>query len=161
MFSFHPQTRSAPHERDRPCPLPPARGLALAATPAAAADLPPPPPAGAPIEERLYLASASVSGDALRLLAARVDCVAFQRARIDARLDDGLLARGWNAEADRLWRLSEALSRFESAHIRPHIDAETQAAVLAAYGATSPDAPDRASRCAAFGDRFALSRVSG
>jgi hypothetical protein len=139
--------------------------LALAVTPAAAAaDLPPPPP-GAPLEQRLYLtsasASASASGDALRLLAARVGCVAFQRARIDARLDDGLLARGWNAEADRLWRLAEALALFEAAHIRPHVDAETQAAVLSAYASATPDEPARADRCAAFGNRLALTRVSG
>jgi hypothetical protein len=132
--------------------------LAIAATPAAA-DLPPPPPADAPLEERLYLTSAT--DDTMRLLAARVDCVAFQRAGIDARLDAGLLARGWNAEVDRLWRHAEALARFEDAHIRPHLDEGTQAAVLAAYAAATPDDTARALRCASFGDRFALARVSG
>lgn len=137
--------------------------LALAALPALAADLPPPPRAGAPLEERLFLAAGVTDpapGD-LGLLAARVDCVAFQRTLIDARLGDGLLAGGWNAEADRLWRLSEALARFEAVHIRPMIDAETQAAVLAAYAFAARNDEARARRCLAFGDRFALGRASG
>ena len=133
--------------------------LGLLAAPVRAADLPPPPGAGAPVEERLYLAAAA-AGDALGLLVARIDCVAFQRGQIDARLADGLLARGWNGEADRLWRLAEALARFEAAHIRPMIDAETQAAVLAAY-APAADEETRARRCQAFGDRFSLGRVVG
>jgi hypothetical protein len=136
--------------------------LLLAVAPARAADLPSTPSAGAPLEERLYLAAASgAPGDALGLLAARIDCVAFQRARIEARLDAGLLAQGWNAEADRLWRLSEALARFEAVHIRPLIDAETQAAVLAAYAPAAGDGERRARRCRAFGDRLALGRVAG
>jgi hypothetical protein len=132
--------------------------VVLSAMPAFAADLPPAAGASAPLEERFYLAAASAE-DALGLLAARIDCVAFQRELIEARLDAGLLARGWNAEADRLWRLSDALARFEAAHIRPAIDAETQAAVLAAYAPASEDEDARARRCLAFGDRFALGRV--
>jgi hypothetical protein len=105
--------------------------LLAAPLPALALDLPPVPPVGAPVEERLYLASDSV--DPLDLLVARVTCVAFQRAAIAARLDDGLLARGWTGEADRLWRLSEALTAFEATHIRPLIDEETEEALLDAY----------------------------
>jgi hypothetical protein len=140
--------------------------VALAAAPVLAADLPPPPRAGAPVEERLFLAADAgaapvASTDALGLLAARIDCVAFQRALIEARLDAGLLDGGWSAEADRLWRLSDALARFEAAHIRPLIDADTQGAVLAAYASLAPDLAARARRCLAFGDRFALDRVSG
>jgi len=137
--------------------------LALSAPPVLAADPPPPPPAGAPAEERLYLASATA--DALGLLVARVECVAFQRARIEARLDDGLLARGWTAEADRLWRLAEALARFEAAHIRPLIDPDTQDALLEATApdglAPAPRDETRAGRCLAFGDALALRRVTG
>ena len=137
--------------------------LALSAPPAPAADLPPAPAAGAPAEERLYLSSARA--DALELLTARVDCVAFQRARIEARLDTGLLARGWTAEADRLWRLAEALARFEAAHIRPLIDRDTQDALLEATApdglAPGPSEETRATRCRAFGDAFALRRVTG
>ncbi len=133
--------------------------LALAAASAQAADLPPAPRAGAPVEERLYLAAASDGSDPMSLLVGRIACVALQRARIAARLDAGLLARGWNAEADRLWRLSLALDRFETVHIRPHVDADSQDAVLAAYAdAPGADAPGR---CAAFGDSLALRRVSG
>jgi hypothetical protein len=134
----------------------------LAAVPAAAADLSSPPGPGAAVEERLYLADApTAAGDALGLLVARIDCVDFQRGLIAARLDAGLLARGWNAEADRLWRLSEALDRFETAHIRPMIDAETQAEVIAALAPEGSDQEARARRCEAFGDRFALRRVTG
>ena len=136
--------------------------LLLAAAPAVAADLPPPPGPGAAVEERLFLEAAPPApGDALGLLAARVDCVDFQRGQIAARLDAGLLARGWNAEVDRLWRLSEALDRFETAHIRPMIDAETQAEVVAAFAPAETDGEERARRCQAFGDRFALRRITG
>jgi hypothetical protein len=143
-----------------------AKLITLAAAPALAADLPPEPRVGAPVEERLFLAADAARAqiadtDDLGLLAARIDCVAFQRARIDARIAAGLLARGWSAEADRLWRLSTALGRFEAVHIRPLIDADTQSAVLAAYAAEAPDDATRARRCLAFGDRFALDRVSG
>jgi hypothetical protein len=90
--------------------------------------------------------------------------VAYQRAMIDARLEAGLLARGWSGEADRLWRLSEALTAFEAAHIRPMVDAETEAALLAAYTAEPPaDGADdpRAARCGSFADTFVLRRVLG
>lgn len=137
--------------------------LILAAASGRAADLPPAPPAGAPVEERLYLASAA--SDGAGLLAARIACVAFQRARLEARLEEGLLARGWSAEADRLWRLSEALARFEAAHIRPLVDEETQSVLLDAYFpegiAAAPDGPARADRCRAFGEAYMLRRVLG
>jgi hypothetical protein len=136
--------------------------LLLAAAPAVAADLPPPPGPGAAVEERLFLAAAPPApGDALGLLAARVDCLDFQRGLIAARLEAGLLARGWNGEADRLWRLSQALDLFETRHIRPMIDPETQAAIVAAFAPAEADGEARARRCQAFGDRFALRRVTG
>ena len=136
--------------------------LVVAALPAGAAEMPPAPAAGAPVEERLFLASDSA--DDLLLRVARVDCVAYQRALIDARLDAGLLARGWSGEADRLWHLSEALAAFEDAHIRPMIDPDSEAALLAAYvpapAAIGKEDP-RASRCASFAHAFVLRRVLG
>lgn len=116
--------------------------------------------------------------------------MAFQRAAIAARLENGLLARGWSGEADRLWRLSEALAAFEAIHIRPLIDEATEEALLAAYApgtgsiAAGPDArtptalpqalgpqsldsddpgadESRATRCGSFADTFALRRVLG
>jgi hypothetical protein len=156
--------------------------LALLAAPAGlqAAEMPPPPPPGAPLQERLYIASDSA--DDIVLLLARVTCVAYQRARIDARLEAGLLARGWSGEVDRLWRLSQALAAFEAAHIRPMIDAETEEVLLAAYApdtatGTSAEGPPetgpdsartavpaaaedpRALRCLSFGDAFLLRRA--
>jgi len=137
---------------------------ALAAPrPAPAADLPPAPPAGAPVEYRLYIASDSL--DALDLLLARVACVAVQRAAIAARLEAGLLARGWSGEAGRLWRLYQALEAFEAAHIRPLIDADTQDALLDAYFPSAVGGAEggetRARRCLAFADAWALRRVAG
>jgi hypothetical protein len=138
-------------------------GLALLATPltAGAAEMPPAPAAGAPLEERLYLASDTA--DDVVLLVARVTCVAYQRAMIGARLEAGLLARGWSGEADRLWRLSEALTAFEAAHIRPMVDRDSETALLAAYVPDpQPDGDDpRAARCGSFADAFMLRRVLG
>jgi hypothetical protein len=134
--------------------------LALAALPAVAADLPPAPRAGATIEERLYLKTSAIAPDDLALLAARIACVAFQRDHIAERLEDGLLIRGWNADVERLWRLSEALVAFEAAHIRPHLDAETQAVVMDVY-APSRDEMSRANRCTGFGNSYSLRAVSG
>jgi hypothetical protein len=134
--------------------------LALAPAPAAAADLPPAPRAGAPIAERLYLATAAPVQDDLALLAARIACVGFQRDRIARLLDAGLLAHGWNGDVERLWRLSQALDRFEAAHIRPHVDAETQAEVRDAYAAAIAEATS-AHQCTGFGNSYALRAVSG
>jgi hypothetical protein len=134
--------------------------LSIAALPVAAADLPPVPRAGATIEERLYLSTAASAPDDLALLAARIACVAHQRDRIAAMLEHGLLIRGWNGEAERLWRLSEALAAFEATHIRPHVDAETQAAVLEAYASARDETPDT-HRCTGFGNSYSLRAVSG
>jgi hypothetical protein len=134
--------------------------LALAAAPAAAADLPPAPQAGAPLAERLYLASTTPVEDDLALLAARIACVAFQRDRIARLLDAGLLDHGWNGDVDRLWRLSEALDRFEAVHIRPHVDAETQEMVRDAYAPAIAEA-NSAHQCTGFGNSYALHAVSG
>jgi hypothetical protein len=134
--------------------------IALAAAPAAAADLPPAPRAGAPLAERLYLAAAVPVEDDLALLAARIACVAFQRERIAELLDAGLLAHGWNGDVDRLWRLSDALDRFEAAHIRPHVDADTQAEVRDAYMSAFAGA-NSVHQCTGFGNSYALRAVSG
>jgi hypothetical protein len=135
--------------------------LALAAAPVAAADLPPAPRAGAPLAERLYLATAAPVENDLALLAARIACVAFQRDRIAGLLDAGLLAHGWNGEVDRLWRLSEALNRFEAAHIRPHVDAETQELVRHAYAPAIAGDAESDHQCTGFGNSYALRAVSG
>jgi hypothetical protein len=134
--------------------------LALAATPAAAADLPPAPPAGAPLAERLYIVTPAPAEDDLALLAARIACVAFQRDRIAQLLDAGLLDHGWNGDVNRLWRLSEALDRFEAVHIRPHVDTETQEMVREAYAPVIAEA-DSAHQCTGFGNSYALYAVSG
>lgn len=134
--------------------------LALAAVPAAAADLPTVPRAGAPVAERLYLLPAAPAEDELALLAARIACVGFQRDRIARLLDPGLLAHGWNSQVDRLWRLSEALDRFEAAHIRPHVDAETQEQVRYAYATVVAEAQST-HQCTGFGNTYALLAVSG
>jgi hypothetical protein len=134
--------------------------LALSATPAAAADLPPAPRAGAPLAERLYLATAAPVEDDLALLAARIACVAFQRDRIAHLLDAGLLAHGWNGDVDRLWRLSEALDRFEAAHIRPHVDPVTQELVRETY-AQAMASSESTHQCTGFGNSYALRAVSG
>lgn len=130
----------------------------LAAAPAVAADLPPAARAGAALDERLYLVAAEPAADDLALLAARITCVAYHRDRIMGLLDAGLIARGWNAEVDRLWRLSEALDRFETAHIRPHVDPETQKEVGELYSGSGVNA---AARCTGFGNSYALRAVSG
>jgi hypothetical protein len=134
--------------------------LVLATTPVAAADLPPAPPAGAPLAERLYLATTTPAGDDIALLAARIACVAFQRDRIARLLDAGLLAHGWNGDVDRLWRLSEALDRFEAVHIRRHVDAETQEMVRDAYAPMIAEA-NGDHQCTGFGNSYALYAVSG
>lgn len=134
--------------------------LAFSAVPAAAADLPPAPRAGAPLAERLYLATARPAEDDLALLAARIACVAFQRDRIARLLDAGLLDHGWNGDVNRLWRLSEALDRFEAVHIRPHVDAETQEMVGDAYAPMIAEA-NGAHQCTGFGNSYALRAVSG
>ncbi len=131
--------------------------FALAA-PAAALDLPPPARSGGPILERFYLAS-DAAGD-LALLAARIECVAFHRARIAGYLDAGLLAGGWTRDVDRLWQLSEALDAFEAAHIRPFVDPDTQAA-LADLVLASGAEEARSARCASFGDIYAFRRLAG
>lgn len=141
------------------CLAAPLCALAADLPPGPPSGLPPAPPAGAPVEQRLYLASDSLAP--LDLLVARVTCVALQRAAIAARLEAGLLARGWSHEADRLWRLTEALEAFETAHIRPEVDAGTQAALLDAY---TPDlAPNdpRGAGCGSFADPSMLRRVLG
>jgi len=135
----------------------------LVATPAAAVDLPPPVGPGAPLRERFYLASES-AGD-LSLLAARIECVAHHRARIEAFAAERRHGFGWSHEAERLWRIAELLDRFEAEHIRRHVDRETQAALAQAYvGAqetvTAPG-DDRAERCRSFGDIYALRRLAG
>jgi hypothetical protein len=131
-----------------------------------AAELPPPAPPGSTPQERLYLASGSA--DDIALLAARVECVAFQRARIEARLADGVVSQGWNHAAQGLWRLHEALSRFEAAHIRPHVDRDTQQALIDTYApdgfdlaAETEEGADRARRCQSFGDAGTLRRLAG
>jgi hypothetical protein len=134
--------------------------ISIAALPVAAADLPPVPRAGATIEERLYLSTSASAPDDLALLAARIACVAHQRDRIADLLGQGLLIRGWNGEAERLWRLSEALTVFEAAHIRPHVDPETQAAVLKVYAAAQIATQDP-HRCTGFGNSYSLRAVSG
>lgn len=132
----------------------------LAATPAAAVDLPPPVGPGAPLRERFYLASEAA--DDLSLLAARIECVAHHRARIEGLVDKGGLARGWSPEAERFWRLSQALDLFESAHIRPHVDAHTQEALARIYAdGGAAQVEDRAERCLSFGDIYALRRLAG
>jgi len=130
------------------------------ATPAGAVDLPAPPAMDAPARERFYLASEE-AGE-LSLLAARIECVAHHRARIDGFVQEGGFAQGWSREAERLWRLSRALDLFEAAHIRPHVDPDTQEALARTYGGgEASDAEDSARRCLSFANPFALRRLAG
>lgn len=130
------------------------------ATPAGAVDLPAPPAMDAPARDRFYLASEE-AGE-LSLLAARIECVAHHRARIEGFAGAGGLAWGWSSEAERLWRLSRALDLFEAAHIRPHVDPDTQEALAATYAERkATDAEDRARRCLSFADPIALRCLAG
>lgn len=88
-------------------------------------------------------------------LVMRIECVAWQRARIDRAMLEGVSRVGWGHRRQALWTQALGLERYEQRHIRPYIDAQTQAVLIETYWPdgllAARNAPDpRDARCARF-----------
>ena len=115
------------------------------------------------------------------VLVARIECVAFERGVIDTAW--AAEPARWTAVKGILYARIEALEAFEAAFIRPHIDADAQAALIDTYWpqgvgpfhegvhrfrtpegvvempAMTPASRDRRAACAGFADTHALRAV--